>query len=109
MPAPPLLEGGAQAERTALAWQRTGFALLGAGAVLLHVGGEAGLLLPVVGLLDLVAGAGVGALVAPLRYRRTLDAVAGARSPVAHRSPLAVTACVVATGLVAGANLITTL
>lgn len=110
MPAPPLLDGGAQAERTALAWQRTAFALLGVGAVLLHVGGGgAGRLSQVVGLLDIVVGAVVGAVVAPLRYRRTLRQVGSARSPLARCSNWAVTACVVATALAAAVDLVTPL
>lgn len=100
MPAPPLLDTGAQAERTALAWQRTGLALLGVGAVLLHVGGEgAGRLSQGVGLLDVVAGTIIGAVVAPLRYRSTVARVASSRSPLTRRSNWAVTACAIATAL----------
>lgn len=108
MAAGPLLDAGAQAERTALAWQRTALALLGVGAVLLHLGGDgAGRLSQAVGLLDLVAGTVIGAVVAPLRYQRALARVAGSRSPLARRSTWAVTACAIATALAAAVDLVT--
>ena len=102
----PLLDLGAQAERTALAWQRTGLALLGLGAVLLHVGGGgAGRLSLIVGLLDVVAGVILGAVVAPVRYRRTLRQVDRSQSPLARRSCWAETACALASALLAAADL----
>lgn len=104
MPRSPLLDVGAQAERTALAWQRTGLALLGAGAILLHAGG--GRVTVGVGLLDLVAGTGMGAFVAPVRYRRTLRHVGDSRSPLARRSVVVITGCAVATALTAAADLV---
>ena len=110
MPAPALLDTGAPAERTALAWQRTGLALLGVGAVLLHVGGDgAGGLSVAAGLVDLVAGAVIGAVVAPVRYRRTLRHVDGSHSLLARRSNWTVAACVVATAGAAAVDLVTTL
>ncbi len=106
MPAPPILDPGAQAERTTLAWQRTGLALLGVGAVLLHVdGAAAGRLVRTVGLLDLVAGAAIGSVVAPARYRQTVRLVVGARSPLARRSVWVVTACAMATALAVAIDL----
>jgi len=108
--APPLLDVGAQAERTALAWQRTGLALLSVGAVLLHVkGAGTGRLSLVVGLLDLAAGAVVGAVVAPVRYRQTSRRVGRSQTPLARRSCWAVTACAMATALAAAADLVTAL
>ncbi len=104
----PLLDVGAQAERTALAWQRTGLALLGVGAVLLHVGdGGPTTVSLVVGVLDMVTGAVLGAVVAPVRYRRTLHRVGRAQTPLARRSCWAVTACALATALTAGVDLVT--
>lgn len=102
-----LLDPGAQAERTALAWQRTGLALVGLGAVLLHVdgSGSSGLSL-VVGLLDVAAGAVLGGVVAPLRYRRMLVSVGQASSPLARRSCLTAAVCAVASCLAAGAGLV---
>lgn len=102
-----LLDPGAQAERTALAWQRTGLALLGVGAVLLHVDGRSSSHLSLaVGLLDIVAGAVLGAVVAPLRYRRTLRSVEEGTSLFARRSCLATASCAVVSCLAAGAGLL---
>lgn len=108
MPAPtPLLSVGAQAERTALAWQRTGFAFLGVGAVLLHVDGAGPAPLSwAVGLLDLAAGAVLAAVVAPVRYRLTLLRVGEMQSPLARRSCWAVTVCAVATSLTAAVAIV---
>lgn len=104
---PSLLDVGAQAERTALAWQRTGLALLGLGAVLLHVrGGGAGRLSLAAGVLDLAVGGVVGAFLAPARYRRVLRQVGEAQSPLARRSCWAVTVCVLATALAAAVDLL---
>ena len=111
MPAPtPLLSGGAQAERTALAWQRTGLAFLGVGAVLLHVndGGPTPLSLAV-GLLDLATGAVLAAVVAPVRYRLTLLRVGETQSPLARHSCWAVTVCAVATSVTAAVDLVSAL
>jgi uncharacterized membrane protein YidH (DUF202 family) len=104
--APALLDVGAQAERTALAWQRTGLALLGVGAAMLHLGEGAALL--AVGVLDLAAGAIVAAVVGPVRYARTLRQVGDSSSPLARRSVLAVTACTVATAVTVAGELVAT-
>lgn len=104
-----LLDPGAQAERTALAWQRTGLALLGVGAVLLRAGGVTRPLSVVVGLLDVATGAVLGAVVAPARYRRTLLRVGQTQSPLARRSCWAVTGCAIATSLAAAVSLVSAL
>lgn len=102
-----LLDPGAQAERTALAWQRTGLALVGVGAVLVHVDGSGSSHLSLaVGLLDIAAGAVLGAVVAPLRYKRTLLMVGEASSPLARRSCLTAVLCAVASCLAAGVGLV---
>lgn len=102
-----LLDPGAQAERTALAWQRTGLALVGVGAVLLHVDGSSSSHLSLaVGLLDIAAGAVLGAVVAPLRYGRTLRNVGEASSPLARRSCLTAALCTVVSCLAAGIGLL---
>lgn len=102
-----LQELGAQAERTALAWQRTGLALVGVGAVLLHVDGNGSNRLSLaVGLLDIAAGAVLGAVVAPSRYRRTLRDVGESRSPFARRGCLTVALCTVVSCLAAGLGLV---
>lgn len=102
-----LLDSGAQAERTALAWQRAGLGLLGVGAVLLHINdaGPSPLAL-VVGLLDVATGAVLAAVVAPLRYRRALLTLGGSGSPLARRSCIATAACTVASCLAAGVSLL---
>ncbi len=90
-----------------MAWQRTGLALLGVGAVLLHVdGGGPTPLSLAVGLLDLATGAVLGAVVAPVRYRLTLLRVGETQSPLARRSCWAVTVCAVATSLTAAVDLV---
>lgn len=74
-------------ERTALSWQRTGWTMLGAGAVVLHaLPGVPGV---VDGVVLLLAGVLCSAVVAPLRMR------ALAASDAADR-PVAVPAVVVA-------------
>ncbi len=105
---PALLDPGAQAERTALAWQRTGLGLIGVGAVLLHVGGLR-LLSLTAGLLDIAMGVVLGAAVAPMRYRRALLAVGADSSPLARRSCLLVAMCTVVSCLAASADLLQTL
>ena len=68
---PRQLDPGAQAERTALAWQRTGFGLLAAGALFTHLPHENGFPVRMVcGVVLLIVGALVGTVVPPLRYRR---------------------------------------
>lgn len=97
-----LFDVGAQAERTALAWQRTGLGLLAVGALLLHeAGGGLRALAVVVGLADVATGAVLSVVIARLRYRRTLASVTAGRTPVARRSCVAVTACAIATAIAA--------
>ncbi len=89
-----LLDAGAQAERTALAWQRTGLSALGVGALLVHA--ESGTD-PIPGVLLMAAGVLTAAVLAPLRYRRVLYSLRSQRSPVAPRTTaaLAMLVCVV--------------
>lgn len=105
-----LLDPGAQAERTALAWRRTGLGLIGVGALLLHSGGEGPAVLSLgVGAADVATGAVLAAVVAPARYRRTLAAVTAGRTPLARWSSLAATVCAVATAGAAAVELLETL
>lgn len=76
-----LFDLGAQSERTALAWQRTGLSAVAVGALLLHT--HPGHQLP--GLLLLIVGALSAAVLAPARYRGILRAVRIRRSPVQPR------------------------
>lgn len=106
----PLLDPGTQAERTALAWRRTGLGLVGVGALLLHSGGDGPAALSLgVGAADIATGAVLAAVVAPLRYRRTLAAVTAARTPVPRWSCRLATACAVATAGAAALELVETL
>lgn len=76
-----LFDLGAQSERTALAWQRTGLSAVAVGALLLHT--HAGQQLP--GVVLLAVGALSAAVLAPTRYRGILRAVRARRSPARPR------------------------
>lgn len=79
-----LIDAAAQAERTALAWQRTTIATMAVGALLIHahVNGHVWSAWP--GLL-LIAAAGFAALVVvPARYRRVLRAIRAGRTPLSR-------------------------
>lgn len=79
-----LLDVGAQAERTALAWQRTALAAMGVGALLTHANRSLPLH-PWPGLL-LMAAAGLTVLVlVPRRYRRILATVRAGHTPLSRR------------------------
>lgn len=96
-----LMDVGAQAERTALAWQRTGFSAILVGALLIrhHVNQGAP---PWPGLL-LIVTAGLAVLVwVPTRYRRVLTALRHEHSPVS-RAMVPATAAVLALVIVATA------
>lgn len=95
IPPGPLVDAGAQAERTALAWRRTGLTGLGVGALLAHVGPT-----PWAGALVLAAAAVAAAVVAPLRYSAILRALRAGRTPVSRRLvPAAAAASVAVAGL----------
>lgn len=80
-----LIDAGAQAERTALAWQRTGIGVMAIGALLAHMYVNHHLLPPWPGLL-LMAVAGLAVLVlVPQRYHRVLRTVRAGHSPVSAR------------------------
>ena len=72
------------AERTALAWQRTGIGTMAVGALLTHAYVHEHLLPPWPGLLLAVAG-GVAILVlVPQRYRRITRAVQAGHTPLSR-------------------------
>ncbi len=74
------MDVGAQAERTALAWQRTGLAAMVLGVLLAHATAP-----PWPGLL-LVAVAGLTTVVlGPQRYRRVLRTVRAGHTPLSRR------------------------
>ncbi|MCP9274308.1 DUF202 domain-containing protein [Mycolicibacterium arenosum] len=78
-----LFDVGAQAERTALAWQRTAIGLLANGALLCRWSLVEHL--PVWPAVVLTAGAGLALLaVVPARYRRIVGAVRSGRNPIAR-------------------------
>jgi uncharacterized membrane protein YidH (DUF202 family) len=87
IPPGPLADAGAQAERTALAWRRTGLTGIGVGALLVHAAPT-----PWSGALVLAAGAAAAAVVAPLRYSAIRRALQNGRTPVSRWSVPAGTA-----------------
>jgi uncharacterized membrane protein YidH (DUF202 family) len=80
-----LLDAGAQAERTALAWQRTGFSAMAIGALLVHGHVEEHLLPLWPGLLLMGIAAGVVLVFGPRRYRRVLAMVSTGQTPLSRR------------------------
>jgi uncharacterized membrane protein YidH (DUF202 family) len=76
-------DAGLQAERTYLAWQRTGLSFAAVGALLVHAaGGVKHPLSDVPGLIGLAVGA-VVLLRGLLRYRLAVEAARGQRSTAA--------------------------
>ncbi len=79
-----LMDAGAQAERTSLAWQRTGFGAMAIGALLVRGYLNQHWLPPWPGLL-LMAGAGLAVLIlVPQRYRRVVALVRAGKNPVSR-------------------------
>ena len=96
-----LVDVGAQAERTSLAWQRTGFSAILVGALLIrhHVNHGAP---PWPGLLLAVA-AGLSIVVwVPMRYQRVLTSLRREHSPVS-RAMVPATAALLALVIIATA------
>jgi uncharacterized membrane protein YidH (DUF202 family) len=79
-----LMDAGTQAERTALAWQRTGIGAIAVGALLMRGYAHHNLLPLWPGLLLAVAGGLAILVLVPQRYRRVLRAVQGRRSPLSR-------------------------
>ncbi len=89
-----LTDVGAQAERTALSWQRTGLSAVAVGAVLVHAHPPTSPLPPWPGLLLIAAGAFAAGVLAPLRYRRVLRDVRSGRTPASAATVLGLTVAV---------------
>lgn len=93
-----LFDVGAQAERTALAWQRTGIGAMAVGALLMRAHVHAHLLSPWPGALLVVVAALAILILVPQRYRRVLGSVRAGRSPLSRGMvPAATLVLVVAT------------
>ncbi len=89
-----LWDQGAQAERTALAWQRTGLSAAVVGALLTQLAPGGHELSPWPGLLVMAFGAAAAVLVAPLRYSTVLRAARSGRNPLSTRATSAAAALV---------------
>lgn len=97
-----VLDVVAAAERTALAWERTGFGLVGVGALLVHdARSRAAVSQVALGVAVIVAGATTSVVVAPRRYRCIASEVRAGHTPLRRRSTRLLTAVVV---LVAAAS-----
>lgn len=79
-----LMDVGAQAERTALAWQRTGIGAMAVGVLLMRGHVHQHLLSPWPGLLLTVAAALAVLICVPQRYRRVLRTVRIQRTPLSR-------------------------
>jgi uncharacterized membrane protein YidH (DUF202 family) len=93
------LDPGLQAERTYLAWQRTGLGLAAIGALLLHSAIDGGQPLAIPGALTLVVAAVLTAR-AQRRYRSTVSYIRLGRSPVDYRVVATTAALTVVLGIV---------
>lgn len=76
-----LMDVGAQAERTALAWQRTGIAAMAVGALLVRWHTYQHLLPPWPGPLLAAAGGLTALVLVPRRYHRVLRTVRAGHTP----------------------------
>lgn len=82
---PRLVEHAAQAERTALSWQRTGFRVLLVGALLAHTGQIPGHVDPEVAALVVIAlGTLLSTLVPTVRYRRIVADIEQGHTPASR-------------------------
>jgi putative membrane protein len=101
-----VLDVVAAAERTALAWERTGFGMVGVGALLVHDGRSRVAAAPLVlGIVVMVLGAATSVVVAPRRYRGISEELRAGRPPRPPRSPPLLAAAVVQMAVGAGAQL----
>lgn len=75
---------GAQAERTALAWQRTGLSAAAIGLLAVHAHPAGHPVPPWAGLLLLAAGGMLAAVVAPIRYLHVERATRAGNGPLSR-------------------------
>lgn len=92
-----LLDAGAQAERTALAWQRTGIGAIAVGVLLLRARIHAHTVSPWPGAVLTVVAALAIVILVPQRYRRVLATVRAGRSPLSRGMVPGATVVLVAT------------
>jgi len=103
---PELFDVGAQAERTALAWQRTGIGAIAVGALMMREHIQQHLIPTWPGLaLTMAAGIAVVVLV-PQRYRRVLRNVRAGRTPLSRTMVPAATLVLVLVTIGVGAELL---
>lgn len=69
------------AERTAMAWERTGFGLIGIGGLVAHAGRDQPGAKVATGLVVLALGAGLSLVWAPARYRAIMREAGAGRNP----------------------------
>ena len=95
-------DAGAQAERTALSWQRTGLGALAVGVLTIHA--DPAHSWP--GVLLMAVGAVCAAVLAPLRYQRVLRAVRAGSAPVSTLTIPTLSAVLVVVAISAGSALL---
>jgi uncharacterized membrane protein YidH (DUF202 family) len=78
------MDVGTQAERTALAWQRTGIGAMAVGALLMHGHVHQNLLSPWPGLVLAVVGGAAILVLVPHRYRRVARAIQAGCTPLSR-------------------------
>ncbi len=96
----------AAAERTALAWERTGFGFVGIGAVLVHDSrANSGAIQLALGIAVMASGALTSVLVAPTRYRTIMRRVSGGSTPLYRPLPAMLVLTVLLVSAASGALL----
>jgi putative membrane protein len=101
-----VLDVVAAAERTALAWERTGFGMVGVGALLVHDGRSRVAAAPLVlGMVVMGLGAATCVVGAPRRYRGISEELRAGRPPLPRRTPRLLASAVVLMALAAAALL----